>query len=133
MQDVSILAQGLRPRGSPSHLALTMLRMLPSAWHHDVGVPESRMFRGSMPWPVLSPVNASALPLRAAPHDSGPMWFATPSLCDSFIHYISPALPAHGAPSFAVFAKGGLPAVEPAVECGRGLCREISAICVDQR
>ena len=83
--------QGLRPRGSPSHLAWAMLRMLPSAWHHGVGVPESRMFRGSMPWPALPPVNASALPLQAAPHDSGPVWFATPSLCDSFIHYIPPA------------------------------------------
>src|SRR5262249_32964595 len=31
-------------------------------------------------WPVRPPVNASRLPSRAAAHDSGPMWIATPSL-----------------------------------------------------
>jgi hypothetical protein len=28
--------------------------------------------------------------LRAAPHDSGPMWVATPLSYDFFIHYTSP-------------------------------------------
>ena len=37
--------------------------------------------------PARSPVNASTLPLRAVPHDSGPMWVATPLSCDFFIHY----------------------------------------------
>ena len=32
-------------------------------------------------------VNASTPPSRAAPHDSGPMWVATPLSCDFFIHY----------------------------------------------
>lgn len=54
-----------------------------------------------MSWPVVSPVNASSLPLRVTPHDSGPVWLAIPSPYDSFIHYISLVLPAHGAPSFA--------------------------------
>src|SRR5713101_5390013 len=40
--------------------------------------------------PVRSPVNASTLPLRAAPHDSGPMWVATSHSCDFCIHYTSP-------------------------------------------
>src|SRR5437764_3315735 len=41
--------------------------------------------------PARSPVNASTLPLRAAPHDSGPMWVANPLLpYDLFIHYTSP-------------------------------------------
>src|SRR6266404_172024 len=40
--------------------------------------------------PARSPVNASTLPLRAAPHDSGPMWVATPLSYDFFIHYTSP-------------------------------------------
>src|SRR5437667_12203282 len=40
--------------------------------------------------PARSPVNASTLPLRAAPHDSGPMWVATSHSCDFFIHYTSP-------------------------------------------
>src|SRR5260370_4154686 len=47
-------------------------------------------FRSSIARPVLSPVNASAHPLRHAPHDSRSAWFATPSLCDSFIHYAMP-------------------------------------------
>ena len=30
-------------------------------------------------WPMRSPVNASPTPSRMPAHDSGPMWFATPS------------------------------------------------------
>ena len=41
--------------------------------------------------PVPSPVNASPPPLRMTTHDSGPVWSATPSPCDSFIHYPLPA------------------------------------------
>jgi hypothetical protein len=37
--------------------------------------------------PARSPVNASTPPSRAAPHDSGPMWVATPLSCDFSIHY----------------------------------------------
>src|SRR6516165_1658304 len=40
--------------------------------------------------PIRSPVNASPLPSRAAPHDSGPVWVAIPSPYDFFIHYTSP-------------------------------------------
>jgi hypothetical protein len=36
--------------------------------------------------PARTPVNASPLPLRAAPHDSGPLWAANPSTYDSFLH-----------------------------------------------
>src|SRR5260370_34887605 len=47
-------------------------------------------FRGSIARPVLSPVNALAHPLRHAPDALRSAWFATPSLCDSFIHYAMP-------------------------------------------
>src|SRR5216684_608592 len=40
--------------------------------------------------PARSPVNASTLPLQAAPHDSGPMWVADPLSYDFCIHYTSP-------------------------------------------
>src|SRR5215470_2259227 len=40
--------------------------------------------------PARSPVNASTPPLRAAPHDSGPMWVAISHSCDFCIHYTSP-------------------------------------------
>ena len=35
-------------------------------------------------WPMRSPVNASPLPSRALTHDSGPMWIAGPSPCETF-------------------------------------------------
>jgi hypothetical protein len=37
-----------------------------------------------------SPVNASTPLLRVTPHDSGPMWVATPLSYDFCIHYTSP-------------------------------------------
>src|SRR5690606_20243767 len=40
--------------------------------------------------PARTPVNASTPPLRAAPHDSGPVWVANPSPYDSFIHNTLP-------------------------------------------
>jgi hypothetical protein len=40
--------------------------------------------------PARSPVNASTPLLRAAPHDSGPMWVATSHSYDFCIHYTSP-------------------------------------------
>src|SRR5580700_5958735 len=40
--------------------------------------------------PVRSPVNASTLPSRTAPHDSGPLWSPTPSTYETFIHYTLP-------------------------------------------
>jgi len=42
--------------------------------------------------PIRSPVNASAMSLLPQPHDSGSVWFATPSLYDYFIHYTFPVL-----------------------------------------
>jgi hypothetical protein len=55
--------------------------------------PEGCCFRGSIARPARTPVNASALPLRETPHDSGPLWVASPSTCDSFIHYTPPVYP----------------------------------------
>jgi site-specific DNA recombinase len=40
--------------------------------------------------PAPSPVNASQPPSRATPHDSEPVWFAKPSLYETFIHNTSP-------------------------------------------
>jgi hypothetical protein len=40
--------------------------------------------------PARTPVNASALPSRATPHDSGSVWVANPSPSETFIHYTSP-------------------------------------------
>ena len=43
--------------------------------------------------PARAPVNASPLPLRKTAHDSGPLWVASLSTCDSFIHNTSPVYP----------------------------------------
>src|SRR6266481_2054491 len=50
--------------------------------------------------PARTPVNTSALPLPETPHDSGPLWVASPSTCDSFIHDTPPVYPgAFGTPA----------------------------------
>jgi hypothetical protein len=46
----------------------------------------------SQPCRLLPPVHASTPPSRAAPQDSGPLWVASPSTYDSFIHYTLPVL-----------------------------------------
>ena len=45
-------------------------------------------------WPARTPVNASASALLPPPHDSGPVWLATPSPYGSFIHCTLPVFPA---------------------------------------
>ena len=64
----------------------------------------SHRFRGGVSisrlngWPVRTPVNASPAPLRAPMHDSEPVWIATPSPYETFIHNTLPVLPAHRNP-----------------------------------
>ena len=41
--------------------------------------------------PARSPVNASPPPCGRSRHDSGPLWLAKPSTCETFIHYNLPA------------------------------------------
>ena len=85
-------------------LAIALCRMLPSALCQSVGVLKFGVFSGSSPWPIVPPVNASYQTLRSDPHDSEPVWFATPSPYGSYIHYILPACPVRSAscPSKAV-------------------------------
>ena len=59
--------------------------MLPSAPINSVGVPEG-LISELNGWPACTPVNASPVALRRPTHDSGPVWLARPSPCDSFIH-----------------------------------------------
>ncbi len=84
--------QGHRPRRTPATLAILLGRMLPSASCQRVGVLKFGVFRGSISWPVVPPVNASCLALRPCPHDSEPVWLATPSPYGSCIRYIMPAV-----------------------------------------
>jgi hypothetical protein len=59
--------------------------MLPSAPLNTVGVPEG-LISELNGWPACTPVNASPVALQRPTHDSGPVWLASPSPCDSFIH-----------------------------------------------
>ena len=42
-------------------------------------------------WPVRTPVNASCTALPPNMHDSEPVWIASPSLYETFIHNTLPA------------------------------------------
>ena len=96
-QGACMHAQGLRPRRVQKRLALTTLAVLPSAPFNSVGTqkwpPLARW--GSISRlntsPAPTPVNASLAPLPTKVHDSEPVWIATPSLYETFIHNTLPA------------------------------------------
>ena len=89
-QGVSVRARGLRPRRERTPLALSIRPLLPSASSHHVGSLDFNRITRLHTRPARAPVNASLRPLRSSAHDSGPMWLATPSSYDSFIHDTSP-------------------------------------------
>ena len=85
-------AWGLRLRRVLRTLALAHPPVLPSAMRNDVGTLVAIISQLNT-LPACAPVNASMAALRLATHDSGSGWFATPFLCDSFIHNSTPVYP----------------------------------------
>ncbi len=86
---------GVSDCAGPSHDSrLAPCLVSPSAQVNSVGVPNGFISQLNTR-PVCTPVNASPAPSRVPAHDSGPVWFAKPSLYGSFIHYSPPVLPAH--------------------------------------
>jgi hypothetical protein len=73
-------------------LAISHTAFLPSGWGDTVGAPHFR-FRSSIPSLHIALSNASSAASRLPSHGSGPGWFATPFLCDSFIHWSTPVYP----------------------------------------
>ena len=73
-------------------LALALPSVWPSALRNDVGTPVAIISQLNTQ-PARASVNASPPALRLATHDSRSGWFATPFLCDSFIHYSTPVYP----------------------------------------
>jgi hypothetical protein len=65
---------------TPGRPGLALSRPDNVAFHHlhGVGTQDETLSRLNG-WPMHSPVNASPRTSRATAHDSGPMWFATPS------------------------------------------------------
>jgi hypothetical protein len=82
-------AWGLRLRRARRTLAIAHPLILPSAMRNDVGTLVTIISQLNA-LPACAPVNASMVALRPATHDSGPGWFATPFLYDSFIHNSTP-------------------------------------------
>src|SRR5216684_5117448 len=73
-------------------LAIAYPSVLLSALLNDVSTPVA-IISQLHAQPACAPVNASMAALRPATHDSGSGWFATPFLCDSFIHDSTPVYP----------------------------------------
>jgi hypothetical protein len=73
-------------------LALALPSVWPSALRNDVGTPVAIISQLNTQ-PARASVNASPPALRLDTHDSRSGWFATPFLCDSFIHYSTPVYP----------------------------------------
>ena len=76
-------ARGLRSRGIEQRLASNAIARVAFRAHQDVSIPEPSVTRLNT-LPTSSPVNASSQHSRAAAHDSGPDWFATPYLPETF-------------------------------------------------
>lgn len=78
---------------------MAAMGVLPSASDNSIGTSISLISRLNT-LPVRTPVNASPIPSRVWTHDSGTLWFATPSAEGSFILIFLPvypgALPVHG-------------------------------------
>jgi hypothetical protein len=92
VQDVSMRAWGLRPRGVRTLLAMAKCPMLPSTSGNGVGTPNAKLSRLNTQ-PASSPVNACQTASRPPSHDLGAVWFATPSLLETFTPYTLPAYP----------------------------------------
>lgn len=75
--------QGLRPRRIVQALAMARSDVLPSAFW-TASAPGTRTLSWLNSWPMRTPVNASCCTSRYDTHDSGPMWFATPSSSEIF-------------------------------------------------
>jgi hypothetical protein len=73
---------------------VTLPSISPST-HRTVSAPGAEILSRLNGWPMRSPVNASPSTSRCRTHDSGPVWFAIPSLQGTFTLYSSPVCPAH--------------------------------------
>src|SRR3954454_11800747 len=89
-------------------LAIALPAVLPSVTCHGVGTLVAIISQLNT-LPACAPVNASIATLRSATHDSGPGWFATPFLYDSFIHYSTPVYPGARHGLLPLDANRGLP------------------------
>ena len=91
---LGVRAQGLGPRGGGTALAITVCSVLPSVPYDAVGPPKFIFSRLNIQ-PARLPVNASPLLSRTTTHDSGPIWFATPSLGGTRTRETYRFVPAH--------------------------------------
>ena len=76
-QGASVHARGLQTTPGPPPLAIAGWLVLPSA-AYTAWAPGALKLSRLNTRPARTPVNASGMTLRACPHDSGPLWVATP-------------------------------------------------------
>ena len=86
---------------------LTICSVLPSVPYDAVGPPKFILLSRLNIQPARLPVNASPLLSRTTTHDSGPIWFATPSLGGTCTRETYRFVPAHFAVGTAL--TGGPP------------------------
>ena len=118
-------AWGLRLRRVLRMLAIAHPPVLPSAMRNDVGTLVAIISQLNTQ-PACAPVNASMAASRLATHDSGSGWFATPFLCDSFIHDSTPVYPG----ALRILLKRGLPVLSETFDEARRCLPGISLVTV---
>jgi len=93
--DASTHARGLsvRPRQVPPHLAFLGASSVAFSSGNSLGTWEFNSISRLNTRPTCAPVNASEMPSRASPHDSGSSWVASPSTCESLLRCIMPVYP----------------------------------------
>ena len=79
----------------PIWFAITICSVLPSVPYDAVGPPKFILLSRLNIQPARLPVNASPLLSRTTTHDSGPIWFATPSLGGTCTRETYRFVPAH--------------------------------------
>ena len=119
---LGVRAQGLGPRGGGTALAITICSVLPSVPYDAVGPPKFILLSRLNIQPARLPVNASPLLSRTTTHDSGPIWFATPSLGGTCTRETYRFVPAHREVKILM----RLPRLKPISQSGR--CRPVMAL-----
>src|SRR5206468_7767217 len=93
--DASTHARGLgvRPRQVPRHLAFVGASDVAFGPRNGLGTWKFNSISRLYTRPACAPVNASAMPSRVCPHDSGSSWVASPSMCEFLLRCTMPVYP----------------------------------------
>jgi hypothetical protein len=82
-----------RPRQVPLYLAIIGAADVAFSPGNSLGTWKLNSISRLNTRPACAPVNASGIPLRVCPHDSGSSWVASPSMCEFLLRYAMPVYP----------------------------------------